>query len=255
MIELSACIEWLFAEEPAFATRVRRAAEEGLPCVEFWTWRDKDIAELSAALRATGVRLTSFLSEPEARLVDRTTHPAFLAGVEESARVAASLDCRHLIVLAGDRLAGAGDREQREAVVAGLRRAAPRAAEHDVTLLLEPLNTRVDHPGAFLDATRDGLDIVQAVAADNVRLLLDIYHAVVMGEAPQDAVGDRMDLVGHVHAADVPGRHEPGTGTIDWTAIAAWLSTSGYDGAVGLEYMPSGSRTGDSIALIKSELG
>ncbi len=254
MIELSACIEWLFAEEPSFAARVSRAAEAGLPCVEFWTWRDKDIVEIAEALDSSAVRLTSFLSQPEASLVDGTTHPAFLVGVEESAPVAASLGCHNLIVLAGDRLAGVDDWEQREAVVAALRAAAPLAAEHGVTLLLEPLNTRVDHVGAFLDATRDGLDIVEAVAVDNVRLLLDIYHAVVMGESPQDAVGDRMDLVGHIHLADVPGRREPGTGTIDWTAIATWLSASGYDGAVGLEYMPSGSRTADSIALIKSEL-
>jgi hydroxypyruvate isomerase len=250
MIELSACIEWLFAEEPSFAARIPRAAEAGLPCVEFWTWRDKDIAEIAAALRASGVRLTSFLSQPEANLVHRATHPEFLAGIEESAAVAASLGCNGLIVLAGDRLAGGHDREQRDAVVSALRAAAPRAAAHGVTLLLEPLNTRVDHAGAFLDATRDGLDLVAAVGMGNVKLLLDVYHAVVMGESPQDAVGDRMDLVGHVHVADAPGRHEPGTGTIDWAGIAAWLSASGYDGAVGLEYMPS-QPTVESMALIQ----
>lgn len=254
MIELSACIEWLFAEEPSFAARITRAAEAGLPCVEFWTWRDKDIAAIAAALRASGVRLTSFLSQPEANLVDRATHPEFLAGVEESAAVAASLGCNGLIVLAGDRLAGSDDREQRDAVVSALREATPRAAAHDVTLVLEPLNTRVDHAGAFLDATRDGLDIVEAVDMGNVKLLLDIYHAVVMGESPQDAVGDRVDLVGHVHVADIPGRHEPGTGTIDWDRIVAWLSASGYDGAVGLEYMPS-QPTVESMALIRKVVG
>ena len=250
MIELSACIEWLFAEEPAFAARITRAAEAGLPCVEFWTWRDKDIAAIAAALDASGVRLTSFLSQPEANLVDPATHPEFLAGVEESAAVAASLGCHGLIVLAGDRLSGRADGEQRAAVVAALREAAPRAAEHGVTLLLEPLNSRVDHVGTFLDATTDGLDIVEAVGAPGVKLLLDVYHAVVMGEVPQDVVGERVGLVGHVHVADAPGRHEPGTGTIDWAVIAGWLSASGYAGAVGLEYMPS-QPTVDSMELIR----
>jgi hydroxypyruvate isomerase len=250
MIELSACIEWLFAEEPAFAARITRAAEAGLLCVEFWTWRDKDIAAIAAALDASGVRLTSFLSQPEANLVDPATHPEFLAGVAESAAVAASLGCHGLIVLAGDRLSGREDGDQRAAVVAALREAAPRAAEHGVTLLLEPLNSRVDHVGTFLDATRDGLDMVEAVGRRNVKLLLDVYHAVVMGESPRDAVGDRMDLVGHVHVADAPGRHEPGIGTIDWAGIVAWLSASGYDGAVGLEYMPS-QPTVDSMELIR----
>jgi hydroxypyruvate isomerase len=250
MIELSACIEWLFAEEPSFVRRVELAARAGLPCVEFWTWQDKDVDQLAVALREHDVRLTSFVSEPEARLVDRSTHREFLAGVDESARAAASLGCRNLIVLAGDRLPGVSDRDQRDAVVVGLRKAAPVAAEHGVNLLLEPLNGRLDHVGTFLEATRDGLDMIEEVATDNIKLLFDIYHAVMMGEAPQDVVGDRIGLVGHVHVADVPGRHEPGTGTIDWDAIGRWLRECGYDGAVGLEYQPT-VPTVDSIALIR----
>ncbi len=114
---------------------------------------------------------------------------AFVAGVEESARVAESLGCRNLIVLSGDTLVGRDDREQHAAIVSGLRKAAPVAAEHDVTLLLEPLNTRLDHVGYFLDSTRDALDIVEAASAPNVKLVFDIYHSVMMGELPSDVVG------------------------------------------------------------------
>lgn len=253
MLELSACIEWLFAEEPAFAKRVERAAEAGCGFVEFWTWRDKDLAELAGALEASGARLKSFLSQPEGRLVDPATHAAFLGGVSESASVARSLGAEGLIVLAGDRLVGVEDRDQRAAVVAALRAAAPLAAEHGVTLLLEPLNTRIDHVGYFLDSTRDGLDLVEEVAADNVGLLLDVYHSVTMGEDPERVVGDRVGLVGHVHLADVPGRGEPGSGGIDWAAVVSWLRRSGYGGALGLEYMPSAVGTVESLALIAAE--
>jgi hydroxypyruvate isomerase len=253
MLELSACIEWLFAENPHFARRVADARAGGFDHIEFWTWRDKQLASLRSVLRETGVQVTSFVSEPEGRLVDPSTHEAFLEGVAESAEVAQSLGCRGLIVLAGDRLADRSEDEQRGAVVDALRRAAPIAAEHDVTLLLEPLNTRVDHAGYFLDETPEALDIVEDVGAPNVMLLYDLYHSVVMNETPADVVGDRIELVGHVHLADTPGRHEPRTGTIDWPTALDWLRQSGYRGRLGLEYMPSGS-TLESLSFLRSLL-
>jgi hydroxypyruvate isomerase len=249
MLELSACIEWLFGEEAKFADRIVKAEKAGLGYVEFWTWRDKNLPEISAALEQTGVHVTSFLSEPEGRLVDPMTHDAFLAGVAESARAAQSLDCRGLIVLAGDTLSGVSRQSQRVAIVEALQNAAPIAARHDVTLLLEPLNTRVDHIGYFLDSTVEGLEIIEDVSTPNVKLLFDLYHSTVMGEKAEDVLRDRMDLVGHIHLADAPGRHEPGTGTIDWPATLSWLSTSGYRGRLGLEYMPSRG-TSDSFSSV-----
>jgi hydroxypyruvate isomerase len=252
MFELSACIEWLFAEgDTSFAERVHRAAAAGLPCVEFWTWRDKDLSAVASALRDSEVRLTSFVSEPTGRLVDPHTHDAFITGVAESAEAAATLGCRSLIVLAGGRIRDATEHDQRSAIVAALQRAAPVAAMHGVTLLLEPINTRLEDPSYFLDSTREGLAIVEDVSMPNVRLLYDLYHSVVMGEQPEEVVGDRMHLVGHVHLADVPGRHEPGTGAISWQATIKWLYRSGYTGKLGLEYMPSGG-TSESLSLIKS---
>jgi hydroxypyruvate isomerase len=256
MLELSACIEWLFAEEATFADRIADAGAAGFNYVEFWGWRDKNLTEVSEALSGSGVELNSFVSEPEGRLVDPTTHDAFLAGVAESARAAESLGCHGLIVLSGDALPSTDHESQRAAVVHALRRAAPLAAEHDVTLLLEPLNTRVDHVGYFLDSTRAGLEIIEAVSAPNVRLLFDLYHSAVMGENAADALRGRMDLVGHIHLADAPGRHEPGTGEIDWPGTLDWLRTTGYEGRVGLEYMPS-TPTSDSLShlslLIRSK--
>jgi hydroxypyruvate isomerase len=238
-LELSACIEWLFSEEPDLARRVDRARYAGLENVEFWTRRDKDLPALAAALARTGARLTSFMSEPTGRLVDPSTHDAFLGGIVDSAQAAEELGCRRLIVLAGDTLPGASLDAQRDAIVAALRAAAPLAAGHDVTLLLEPLNTRVDHAGYFLDSTLAGLEIVEAVGAANVKLLFDLYHAVVMGEEPEHVLAGRIDLVGHIHLADAPGRHERGTGRVDWARMVDWLRRSGYGGALGLEYLPS----------------
>jgi hydroxypyruvate isomerase len=250
VLELSACIELLFLEEPLFADRIRRAAEAGIASVEFWAWRDKNLPEIGSALVETGVRLEAFVSQPGGRLVDPRTHDPFLAGVTESAHVAESLGCRNLIVLAGDRRSGVDDLGQRRAVVAALQRAAPRADAYGVALLLEPLNSRVDHIGHFLDSTLAGLAIVEDVDKPNVRLLLDLYHSAVMGELLEEVVGERMGLIGHVHAADAPGRHEPGTGAIDWPAAIGWLQHNGYAGRFGLEYQPT-SDTSSSLRFIE----
>lgn len=251
MWELSACIEWLFREEPQFADRIARCAAAEVRWIEFWGWRDKDLAAVAAALDEHGVQLSGFLSEPTGRLVDPRTHEAVVQGVAESARVAESLGCRHLVVLAGARVGSASDTDQRAALIAGLKHAAAVAADHGVTLLLEPINTRLEDPAYFLDSTRTGLDIVEAVSMPNVRLLYDHYHATIMGEDVRVALADRGELVGHVHLADVPDRSEPGTGQIDWPKVMDWLSHIGYSGRLGLEYMPKRDTEG-SLPYIKT---
>lgn len=240
-MKLSACIEMLFVDEvPEFADRIRAAASAGASAVEFWTWRDKDLAAIDAALRETGLRLASFVSEPAGRLVDPTTHDTFLAGLEASLEVARRFGTERLIVLSGDALPGRPRHDQREALIAALRDAARMAEGAGVTLCLEPLNTRHDHPGYFLEHTDEGLDVIRAVGSDGVKLLYDLYHSVMMDEEPEAVLAEGLDLVGHVHIADAPGRHEPGTGTIDWTRRLRWLRAHGYEGYLGLEYRPIG---------------
>ena len=117
-------------------------------------------------------------------------------------------------------------------------------------MLVEPLNTRVDHPGYYLSSTIEGLDIIDEVADPNIRLLYDIYHSVVMDESPPEVLNGRVDLVAHLHLADAPGRHEPGTGTMDWRRHLEWISENGYDGLCGLEYRPQES-TAASLGFIK----
>ena len=104
---------------------------------------------------------------------------------------------------------------------------------------MEPLNTLVDHKGYFLPSTREGLDIVDDVDRPEIRLIYDIYHSAVMGEDTPGVIGDRVDRISHVHLADHPGRHEPGSGGIDLVKRVQWLVANGYEGALGLEYKPS----------------
>ena len=248
-MELSGCVESLFVREhDTVDARIQACAAAGLEAVEFWQWRDKDLDKIERALVDTGLRLTLFSTEPRSPIVDPGTHRAFLAGIRDSAAVARRLRAQALCVLVDDRGVGAPTSEprpisrqaQHEAIVAALKQAAPIAADTGIVLLVEPLNSKLDHKGYFLDRTPEALDIIEEVDHPTVRLLYDMYHSKMMGEAFDVVLAGRGRLVGHVHVADVPGRHEPGSGSVDWPAAMATLAAEGYRGAIGLEFWPSG---------------
>lgn len=236
----SACLELLYTEAPDFTDRFQLAKNANFGAVEFWTWRDKDVGKVQKMLDATGLTLCGFVAEPMLPLTDPVQHRGFIAGLRESIAVARKLGAKNLIAQAGDEVQGVPRREQHDAIVSVLSDAAPVLEQEGVALLLEPLNTRVDHPGYYLAHTPEGLDVVEEVGSPNVKLLYDIYHSVVMGETPSDVLKSRVHHIGHVHLADTPGRNEPGSGEMPWQTHLDWLEEQGYTGYVGLEYKPTG---------------
>lgn len=251
---LSACIEWLFqVEHPDFCDRIRAAKAAGLGGVEFHMWRNKPLDEIERTLAETGLALTSLLVEPRVQLVDPGARDAVLTAVRESLPIAQRLKSPALVLASGPIVPGATRPAQHAAMVAVLRAAAPLAEDAGITLLLEPVNTMVDHPGVYLDRTPEGLDVIEEVGSPHIRLLYDMYHSTAMGESPEQVLGPRMQLVGHVQIADSPGRHEPGSGAIDWPHYLGVLRAKGYMGALGLEYRPSGP-TLASLQLTRKSL-
>ncbi len=245
----SACIELLFRNEyPSFAERIAAAKAAGLDAVEFWGWSGKDLDAIAAALRQTELPLAGILCEPIANITNPATHEFFLAGVGASLQAAQLLGTKLMIAQGGNVVAGASRTVQHRAIADCLRRAADIVAGSGVVIALEPLNDRVDHPGYYLTSTTQGLDIVDAVGRPEIALLYDIYHAAAMGE-PIEFLEGRLDRVAHVHLADTPGRHEPGSGAMDFRARLDWLAGHGYDGFVGLEYSPTGE-TGASLKAL-----
>ena len=205
----------------------------------------RGISGASAALSESGLPLAGILCEPIANLTNPATHDFFLAGVKASLAAAKRLGAPLMIAQGGNVVAGASRAEQHRALADALKRAADVVAGSGVVIALEPLNDRVDHPGYFLTSTTEGLDIVDEVNRPEIRLLYDIYHAAVMDE-PITLLEGRVDRIAHAHLADVPGRHEPGTGKLDWQARIDWLADHGYQGYVGLEYVPL-AETGSSL--------
>jgi hydroxypyruvate isomerase len=253
VIELSASLELLFTEPPehTFDERIDRASDAGLRAIEIWRWRNKDLPAISKALTQTGVELASMIVEPMLPIVDPAVRADALKAIADSAPVAADLGCSTLVITVGDARPGVPRRDQHEAIVETLKAAAPIVEPHGVTLALENLNSRVDHVGHYLDSAIETLDIVDEVGSPHVQMLYDLYHSVVMGESPREVLDGRLDRVRHVQIADTPGRHEPGTGTIDWPAELGWLASNGYRGRIGLEYMPT-IDTVESLKLIRS---
>ena len=241
MTRFSACIELLFAkEQPVFADSIRAAKAAGLDAVEFWQWSNKDLDAIKAALAETQLPLAGILCEPITQITDPEWHPAFLDGVRSSLMAAIRLGSPMIIAQAGDDRHDIPRELQHAALVKVLMQAADLLKGSGVVLALEPLNDRVDHPGYYLTSTIEGLDIIDEVDRPEIRLLYDIYHSAMMGEHIEDVLEGRVDRIAHVHLADLQGRGEPGSGSLDWAARLEWLAEHGYEGLVGLEYRPTG---------------
>jgi hydroxypyruvate isomerase len=244
VIGFSVSIELAFGEGGrSFPDRVRAAAAAGFPAVEIWDWRDKPLAELGSALRESGTKLETLCVEDwrdKCQLAAPAEHAEFVARVAETARVAVELGCPKLVVLAGDRVAGVALETQLAAAHDGLARAADAIAELPVELLVEVVNREFEGPNALLQDSESALTLLRRLGRPNLRFLYDRYHAILNGEPLGWAVAGNMQLVGHVQAADLPGRHEFGAGTHDWAAELGWLEQAGYADYVGIEAIPLG---------------
>ncbi len=250
---LSVNLEYMFQEAgDDLASRVRAAADAGFDKAEiFWT-HDKDLDALGAALDETGVRLWTVLVDPRTtRLVLPETHDGFLEDVRRTAADAVRLGCPHVVIGSGPAVPYLKRPVQLGIMTDAVGRAAEIAADADVTLLVEAVNTRMDHPGVLTSQTSDSAAVVRGVDSPRVRVLYDLYHSVVEGEDPVTVLPAVVDLVAHVQIADAPGRGEPGTGAIDWPAMFALLDAVGYVGAVGIECYPTVPSTADALAFVR----
>lgn len=236
-VRLAACAEMLYLDLP-FIDRVNRIADRGL-LVEIWDWSSKDID----ALAASGAEFSSMTGYLTGNLTEPDGIEQLLATAAQSLKVADRLGCPRLN-LHGTGLDGRGLPVRPVEVVtptmwltaaATLTRLAELGAAAGRTFVLENLNVAVDHPGTPFAAASDTLALVTAVDHPNLRLNLDLYHAQIGEGNLIELVTRAQPYIGEIQVADVPGRHEPGTGEINYAAVAAALARIGYTGVVGLE--------------------
>ena len=164
----------------------------------------------------------------------------FEAGVGQAVEYATTLGCTRVNCLAGITPAGVDARQARETFVRNLKHAAPRLKAAGIQLLIEPINTR-DIPGFFLCRTDQALEILREVGSDNLFLQYDIYHMQIMEGDLAPRIERHLSAIAHIQVADTPGRHEPGTGEINFPFLLGFIDRIGYDGWVGCEYKPAGT--------------
>ncbi len=143
------------------------------------------------------------------------------------------------------------DHQMHTSIVEGLGQAAPMVEEAGLFLAVEPLNVLVDHPGYYLTTSEEGFDILGEVGSPNVKLLFDIYHQQITEGNLLDNIIPNIGSISHFHVADVPGRHEPSTGEINYSNVFAAIEKTGYGGYVGLEYGPTGD-TAESLKIVQA---
>lgn len=244
MPKFAANLSFMFTEVP-FAERFARAAAAGFRGVEYlfpYEWPAHDIAD---ALRAADLEQVLFnLPAGDWAAGERGLaclphrQGEFAESVELALDYAMQLECPRLHCLAGLRPAGHDEAELEETYIANLRYAADRLAGIGATVMIEPINSRIDMPGYWLDSIDRGFALLDKVDRQNVKLQYDIYHAQIIAGDLARTLEARLPRIGHIQIADNPGRHEPGTGEINYPYLFERLDRLGYDGWIGCEYKP-----------------
>ncbi|NOT31065.1 MAG: TIM barrel protein [Planctomycetes bacterium] len=227
-----------FGDKP-FLERVRAAADLGYPSLEFWPWRGKDLAalgKLCAELRLEIAQFTAWGFTPG--MNDPANHAAVELEITESCKVANDLGCKLMTVVGGNDQPGMTRDLMHAHITSALKRVAPIAEQHGVTLILEPMNIRVDHKGHCLYGTEAAVKICRAVNSPFVKVNWDLYHAQLAEGDLCGHLADGFDQLGYAQVADTPGRNEPGTGEIHYPRVLKQLHELGYRGYVGLECWP-----------------
>jgi hydroxypyruvate isomerase len=235
-------------------------AAAGIPAFEFWGWRDKDIGAIAESAKRHHLQIAAMSLDPAVRILEGDADAAFLKSIGESLAAAKRIGCRRLVVHVQQVPMGSGAsrfpdpardqvlRTQRRNIASALKKAAPLAEAAGVVLMLEPLNILVDHNGYCLSCSGDGAEVLREVGSPAVKLLFDIYHMQISEGNLIGNITANVDLLAHLHIADVPGRHEPGTGEINFPNVLTAARSAGYDGCVGMEMVP----TGDPLAAIRA---
>lgn len=243
MPKFSANLSFLFLELP-FLDRFGAAAKAGFAAVEYASPYEHPAGEVAKRLADHGLTQALFnLPWGDFDAGERGLgcvpgrEQAFRDGVARALDYADALGCKKLNCLSGITPAGA-ERSRLEATfLDNLAFAAEAARARGVKLLIEPINSR-DMPGFFLNTTDEGLKLISRAKTDNLWLQADVYHMQVMEGDLARRLEAGMPRIAHIQVADNPGRHEPGTGEINYGFLLPLIDELGYDGWVGCEYKP-----------------
>ena len=217
---------------------VERIRALGFEAYEFWGWQGENLDAIAEAQRRTGISLVGICTTKFV-LNDPSQREDYILGIRESIEAARKLGCRRLITQVGQAIDGVPRTVQYDSIVEGLKACAPILEDAGMELVVEPLNTIYDHKGYYLDRSDEAFRMIREVGSSNVKVLFDVYHQQITEGNLIENMRNNVGLIGHIHIAGVPGRHEILSGSeVHYPAILAALKEAGYQGAVGLEYFP-----------------
>jgi hydroxypyruvate isomerase len=258
MPKFSANLTMLFTDVD-FMDRFEKASQFGFKGVEYlfpYGWKNEQLSEklekyglqqvlhnLPAGNWGAGERGIACLSGREGK---------FQEGVGLAIEYAKALNCKRLNCLVGKTPQGVPPEKVRQTLVSNLQFAAAALEKEGIRLLIEPLNDR-DIPGFYLIHTQDALRLMEEVNHSNLWLQYDIYHMQIMEGNLTKTILNNLNRIAHIQLADNPGRHEPGTGEINFTNLFRSIDEAGYEGWIGCEYAPIG-KTEDGLQWIKPYL-
>lgn len=247
-MKLSVCLPMFFKKMP-LDEAIRGAAAVGFDAAELWSLpKDTDIDAAATACKECGVTLVAMCPD-KFNMTDASLHNEYLDSLEIACKNAVKLGIKKLITQVGPDT-GASRETQHSNIVSCLKASAPILEKYGITLVIEPLNTLVDHKGYYLVSSEEGFDIIREVNSNNVKLLFDIYHQQVSEGNVISNVVQNLPLIGHLHAAGCPGRHELWLGELNYKEIFRAIDDAGYNGYCALEYKP----TVDPVESLKTML-
>lgn len=241
---------WTVFRELPFAERLERVASAGYRYVELVSeyrgWTDAQFREVAGRCQKLGIEFDA-ISGLKHGTADPGVRDAFLQELAALAPIAQKLNCPAIIVLSGNRVESISHEQQHQACIETLKRASEIAERNHVQLLLENIDP-LENPKYFLTSVAEGFEIVRSVEHPSVRFLYDFFHEQIAEGNLIAKLQKNIDLVGLVHVADVPGRHQPGTGEINYENIYRALAALKYDRVIAMEFEP----VGDAVEVLRS---
>ena len=239
----------LWTLKGSFEEKLETAARSGVQSVEmvgeYAAWTDADVARVKKLARSFRLGMDVLIATPDwqkrsVSMVDPAQRDNFLADVRRAITVAQELETPQILLMSGNAIPGRTHEEQYASLLEGCKRAGDLTAAANLTAIVEPLNSLVNHKGFFLTTCVEGAKLIRQVDNPHVRLLFDIYHEQVQEGNVIRTLTEAADIVAVFHVADNPGRNDPGTGEMNYTNIYKAIQKTGYAGYVAMEYLPLG---------------
>lgn len=233
---------WSVYRDIPFLQRLEKVHEAGYHAVElvgeFKDWKKEDFADARRKKQELGIEFdgTTGVWQP---LADASAREAFLKSLREFIPTMRELECTRLIMQTGNKVPGFSPAEMHASCIETLKRGGEIAAENNIELLIENIDPE-ENPKYFLTTSAEGFDIVRSVGNSHVKFLYDFFHEQIAAGNLIAKLEKNLDLLGLIHVADVPGRHHPGTGEINYSNIFRKLAQLGYSRYVAMEFVPIG---------------